>query len=145
MTVALIVGSFDPLIQGQADLIARTTAIAERVIVAVEATPHHKSLYTFDERVARAKACLAGLPTVEVRPYDGDLAKMVAVSGATVYVVALRGGNEVATIVAELQPMCNALGLELMALLAEPTHAFVTTALVRDVARLGGNIAPFLP
>jgi pantetheine-phosphate adenylyltransferase len=145
VTIALVVGSFDPLIQGQADLIRRVADIAERVIVAVEETPGHPFLYTLQERLQRARQGLAGLPKVEVRPYNGNLGNLVVETHATAYGVALRSGSDVDYVLATLQPICTAHGLELIALLAEPSHAFVTTALVRDVARLGGDITPFVP
>lgn len=145
MTVALIVGSFDPLIQGQVDLITRTTQIAERVIVAVEATPAHKPLYTLEERLQRTEQGLKALQEVEVRSYDGNLVRLVQETGATAYVIALRSATDVDHVTVEIRPLCESLGLELISMLAEPHHAFVTTALVRDVARLGGDITPFVP
>lgn len=145
MTVALIVGSFDPLIQGQVDLITRTAQIAERVILAVETTPAHNPLYTLEERLTQFGNGGADFPEVEVHPFDGDWARLVGGTGATAYVIALRSAADVEHVTTELRPLCNSLGLELISLLAEPHHAFVTTALVRDVARLGGDITPFVP
>jgi pantetheine-phosphate adenylyltransferase len=145
VTIALIVGSFDPLIQGQVDLITRTAQIAARVIVAVETTPSHKPLYTLEERVKRTEQALTALQGVEVRSYDGNLEPLVQETGATAYVLALRSAADVDHVAAEIRPFCESLGLELISLLAEPHHAFVTTALVRDVARLGGDITPFVP
>jgi len=145
VTIALVVGSFDPLIQGQADLIRRVAEIAEHVIVAVEATPAHKPLYTLEERISRVQEAVAAQSTVEVRAYDGDLARLVEETGATAYVVALRSAGDVERVLAEIQPACNALGLEIISLLAEPKYGFVTTALVRDVVRMGGDSRPFVP
>lgn len=145
MTIALIVGSFDPLIRGQVDLIARTAQIAERVIVAVETTPAHKPLYTLEERLIQFGNVGADFPDVEVYAFDGDWARLVENTGATAYVLALRSAADVEHVTMEIRLLCNSLGLELISLLAEPHHAFVTTALVRDVARLGGDITPFVP
>jgi pantetheine-phosphate adenylyltransferase len=144
VTVAVIVGSFDPLLKGQIDLIMRTAEIAERVVVAVEATPSHKPLYTLEERLNQFGNGGADFPDVKVYPFDGDWERLVAATGATAYVVALRGTADVDAIAGEVRSTCARVGLELIALLAEPTHAFVTTALVRDVARLGGDISPFV-
>lgn len=144
MTVAVVAGSFDPLLKGQLDLITRATVIAERVVVAVEVTPSHTPLYSLEQRLAQLHTVVKTLPTVEISPFDGDWATLIANTGATLYVVALRNAADVDTIAGELRSTCQKVGLELMALLAEPTHAFVTTALVRDVARLGGDITPFV-
>jgi pantetheine-phosphate adenylyltransferase len=143
MTVALVIGSFDPVLKGQVEFIARATTLAERLIIAVEATPAHKPLYSLEERMARLRQSMD--PSIEIRPYDGNLAGLAQATGATAYAIALRSGSDVDRAVAELQPTCTALGLELISFLADPTHAFVTTALVRDVARLGGDITPFVP
>jgi pantetheine-phosphate adenylyltransferase len=94
------------------------------------------------ERVTRA---LATQPDVEVRVFTGDLGQLVRETEASVLIVALRSTSDVERTLANLRPVCEAIGVELLALLAEPAHAYVTTALVRDVARLGGDISPFVP
>lgn len=145
MSIGLIVGSFDPLLRGQVDLIARAFEIIGRVIVAVEVNPSHDPLYSIEERVRRVSREVAAWQGVEVRPYDGNFTKFVAETGATTYIVALRSSVDVEQVIAEIRPLCDANGVELITLLAHPEHAFVTTALVRDVARLGGDITLFVP
>jgi pantetheine-phosphate adenylyltransferase len=130
VSVALVVGSFDPLIRGQVDLIARAARMCGRVVVAVESTPSHRPLLRLDERIERLERAFAPYPHIRVRALDVDLATFVNETRASVYVVALRGAADVEYVLAALQPLCDALGIELMALLAEPAHAFVTTALV---------------
>lgn len=145
MKVALVTGSFDPIIRGQVDLIVRVAVLCQRVIVAVESVPSHEPLFGIEERLMRARRALTKCETVEVRAFDGNLGRLVSETSARVYAVALRSESDVHTLDSSVRPKCEEAGMELIALLADPAHAFVTTALVRDVARLGGDISPFVP
>ncbi len=145
MTTALFVGTFDPMIAGQVDIAVRASQMFTRVVVVVEAQTSHKALLSTDERLAWAKEALAKYPTIEVQLGNGTIAEMVKATSATCWVVGMRSAAAVEQIVSGLQPQANAVGVEVVALLADPAHSVVTTALVRDVVKLGGNYHPFVP
>lgn len=145
MTTALFIGSFDPMIAGQVDIAVRASRMFAKVIVVVEAETTHKPLLSPEQRVAWAKEALAEYPTIDVQLGNGSLPEIVEVTGATCRVVGIRSAAQVDNIVATLQPEADAAGVDIVALLADPAHSFVTTALVRDVVKLGGQYHPFVP
>lgn len=146
--VAVFPGSFDPVTSGHEDVVRRALAFADRVVVAVSHSPTHskKGMFGVEERLEMIRETFADEPRVEAAEFGGLLVDYVRSVGATLVV---RGVRTVADWEYELQmAMMNrrlAPGVETVFLAPDPQHAFVSGTLVRQVAALGGDVAPFVP
>lgn len=139
--IALYPGSFDPITRGHEDLIRRSLRFADRVIVAVAANSSKAPLFDLEERVRLAKKVLAGESQVEVRTFEGLLVDFARSVGATVVV---RGLRAVSDFEYEFQMalMNRQLHDELETVFLVPAlHlTYLSSSIVREVARLGGDV-----
>ncbi len=146
MTTALCPGSFDPPTNGHLDVVERSARHFERVIVAVVANPAKQSLFTIDERTEMLAQTLAHLPNVEIASFDGLLVDFAQVHAAEVIVKGLRAVSDfeyelqMAQMNAALAP-----GLDTMFVTAKPSWAFLSSSLVKEVARYGGDVSGLVP
>ena len=139
--VALYAGSFDPITNGHADLIRRSLSFVDRLVVGVAVNVAKQPLFTADERMALIRAAVEDDPRVEVRAFRGlvvDFAKEIGVT------VVLRGLRAVADFEYEYQmALMNrhlSPGLETMFMVPSVQVSYVSSSLVREVARFGGDI-----
>ena len=145
--IAICPGSFDPLTRGHEDIIRRALAFSERVIVAVAHAPQQprQGMFTIDERVALIREAFADEPRVEAAEFQGLLVDFARKRGAK---LVIRGVRSVKDFEYEQQmAMMNRsllAELETVFLAPDPAHAFVSATLVRQIAALGGHVAPFL-
>ena len=145
--VAICPGSFDPLTRGHEDIIRRALVFSERVIVAVAHSPQQPrtGMFTIDERVALIREAFADEPRVEAAEFQGLLVDFARKRGAK---LVIRGVRSVKDFEYEQQmAMMNRsllAELETVFLAPDPAHAFVSATLVRQIAGLGGHVAPFL-
>ena len=94
MVTALYPGSFDPVTEGHTDVAARASALFDKVVVAVYASPSKNLLFTTDERVALFRDAVGHLPNVEVRQFQGLVVRFAQDIGAAVIVRGLRSGSD---------------------------------------------------
>ena len=138
---AVFPGTYDPITRGHEDLILRGLAFAERVVVAVAAQGGKVPLFTLEERVALAKGALAGQAHVEVLPFDGLLVEFVRKVGGTMLV---RGLRYVSDFEYEYQMalMNRKLAPEIETIFLAPAfyHVYLSSSLVREAARFGGDV-----
>ncbi len=145
--VAVCPGSFDPVTLGHEDIVRRSLAFADRVIVAVahSATMAKTGMFTVDERVELIRECFADEPRVEAASFGGLLVDYARQRGARLIV---RGVRAVSDYEYELQMarMNRALweGAETVFLTPAPELSFVSSTLVRQIAALGGDVSPFV-
>lgn len=143
--VAVYPGSFDPITHGHEDLIRRSLRFADRVIVAVADNSSKSPLFTLEERVYLAKQVLVGESAVEVRTFKGLLVDFARAVGATMVV---RGLRAVADFDYEFQMalMNRQLYDELESVFLVPAlHlTYLSASIVREVARLGGDVSAFV-
>lgn len=140
--IGLYAGSFDPITHGHEDLIRRSSAFCDRLIVAVASNINKSPLFTVDERVAFIRDIFAEARHVEVRAFRGLLVDFARDVGATVNVRGLRAVSDfeyeyqMALMNRHLYP---AMETVFMAPSLDTTH--ISSSLVREVARFGGDVA----
>jgi pantetheine-phosphate adenylyltransferase len=143
--IALYPGSFDPVTRGHEDLIRRSLALADRVIVAVAVNGVKSPLFSVDERLTLLRQTLNGEPRVEVRSFEGLLADFARAVGA---IMVVRGLRAVSDFEYEFQMalMNRQLNhdLETVFLVPDLNLTFVSSSLVREVARFGGDVTSFV-
>ncbi|MEK6747876.1 MAG: pantetheine-phosphate adenylyltransferase [Pseudomonadota bacterium] len=142
---AVYPGTFDPITNGHADLVARAAHLFDKVIVAVAANPNKRTQFSLEERVHLAQCVLADLPRVEVRGFDNLLVDFVAATQARVILRGLRAVSDfeyefqLASMNRHLAP-----GIETVFLTPAENHSFISSSLVREIAALGGDVTPFV-
>lgn len=146
MAKALCPGSFDPPTNGHVDVVERAARYFEEVIVAVIANPSKEPVFSAAERSGMLKDALAHLDNVEIASFDGLLVEFARSRGLTVIVKGLRAVSDfeyelqMAQMNANLEP-----GLDTMFMTANPSWAFLSSSLVKEVARFGGAVEGFVP
>ncbi len=138
---ALYTGSFDPITNGHTDLIKRSLGFVDRLVVGVAVNVAKEPLFSEDERVTLIKAALDEDPRVEVLAFRGLVVEFAQKVGAKVI---LRGLRAVADFEYEYQmALMNrhlAPSLETMFMVPSLEVSYVSSSLVREVARFGGDI-----
>jgi pantetheine-phosphate adenylyltransferase len=146
MASALCPGSFDPPTNGHVDVIERAARYFDAVIVAVIANPSKSPLFSLDERTEMLADALGHLSNVEIASFDGLLVDFARDRDVSLVVKGLRAVSDFEY---ELQmaQMNTALapGLDTMFVTAKPAWAFLSSSLVKEVARYGGAIETLVP
>ncbi|BBL76436.1 pantetheine-phosphate adenylyltransferase [Methylomagnum ishizawai] len=143
---AIYPGTFDPITNGHVDLVTRASRIFDRVVVAVAENKNKQPLFTLDERVALVRGALAGLGNIEIVGFDTLLVECARRYGAGVI---LRGLRAVSDFEFEFQlaGMNRQLGPELETMFLTPgeNYAYISSSLIREIAKLGGDVSGFVP
>jgi len=144
--IAVYPGTFDPITNGHVDLVDRAAKLFDKLIIGVAESPGKGPALPLAQRVELAQQALARHPHVEVRGFNGLLAHFVAEVGAGVL---LRGLRAVSDFEYEFQlaSMNRHLIPEVETLFLTPAeqYGFISSSLVREIARLGGDVAGFVP
>ena len=147
--VALYPGTFDPLTLGHIDIVERAMKLVDHLVIGVASNPSKSPLFTLKERTAmirRETEALAskGRATIEVLPFDDLLIEFAKKVGAGMIV---RGLRAVSDFEYEFQMvgMNQRLNpdIEIVFLMADPRHQAIASRLVKEIAMLGGDVAPF--
>jgi pantetheine-phosphate adenylyltransferase len=145
MPVALCPGSFDPPTNGHIDVIERTARMFDRVLVAVIANPSKEPLFSLDERTSMLAQSLTGVANCEVSAFDGLLVDFARSHGVDVVVKGLRAVSDFEYELQMAQMNATLGRLETLFVTATPAWAFLSSSLVKEVARHGGRIDGFVP
>ena len=146
MTIALYPGSFDPFTNGHLDVAARAAKLFEKLIIGVYARPNKKILFSVEERVNLVRGVIGNLHNVEVRSFDCLTVDFARSINADTMVRGLRMSTDfeaefdLAMMNKQLCPE-----LELVCLMASQEYQFLRSSILKEVARLGGNIDNLVP
>jgi pantetheine-phosphate adenylyltransferase len=144
--VALYPGSFDPLTNGHLDVLFRARRLADRVIVAILENDEKKPLFSIEERLEMIREIVREDAGVSVRSFSGLLVDFAAQTGATLLV---RGLRAISDYEYELQmALMNrrlAPSIETVFLMAKEEYSYVSSRLVKEVARLGADVSGLVP
>jgi pantetheine-phosphate adenylyltransferase len=141
-------GSFDPLTNGHLDVIQRASRLFARVTVAILENPNKRGQYLFtaEERLAIVREATAHLPNVEAATFSGLLVDFVKRVGAQAIVKGLRAVSDyeyelqMAHLNRQLLP-----GLETLFILSATRYSFVSSTMVKEIARYGGDVSKLVP
>lgn len=143
---AIYPGTFDPITNGHLDLILRASNIFDRIVVAVAENRDKSPLFDIEQRVALARGVVAEIGNVEVIGFDCLLVECARNVGARVI---LRGLRAVSDFEYEFQLawMNRRLSTEFETIFMTPAqqYAFISSSMIREIAKLGGNVADFVP
>ncbi len=147
MTVsAMYPGTFDPITLGHEDLVRRAGRLFDRVVIAIAANPGKEPMFTLDERVELARDALQRIDNVEVTGYEGLTVDFARRHGLAVIVRGLRAVSDF-EYEFQLANMNRHLTDEVETAFLTPTekYTFISSSLVREVAKLGGDVSAFVP
>lgn len=146
MKTILYPGSFDPVTYGHLDIIMRCAAVFDRVIVAVMVNTAKQGLFAPEERADLIRAATAGFHNVEVMCHSGLLVDLARREGATLVVKGVRGAADTDSEMAQARANQAMLpGLETLLMPASPAYEHVSSSIVREIARFGGDVTYFVP
>jgi pantetheine-phosphate adenylyltransferase len=146
--IGLYPGTFDPLTNGHLDIIGRAVKLVDKLVIGVAVNEGKGPMFTLDERVAiiqQETAHLTKIAEIEVLPFEGLLMHFARKVGAGIIV---RGLRAVADFEYEFQmtAMNQQLDrdIETVFLMADPRHQAVASRLVKEIAKLGGDVSKFV-
>ncbi len=145
MRRAVCPGSFDPPTHGHLDVIGRTAALFDEVVVAVLVNKSKKSLFTVDERMAMLIETTAGHPNVVVDSFHGLLVDYCRAHDIRAIVKGLRAVTDFDYELQMAQMNQRLSGVDTLFMSASPEYSFVSSSLVKEVATYGGDVAHLLP
>ncbi len=146
MRTVLYPGSFDPVTNGHIDVSRRACRLFDKVIVAVAVNSEKSPLFTTDERISLIRESCADLHNLEVVHFDGLLAESLEQFGAS---AVIRGLRAVSDFEYEFQMALMNRGLndrcETLFMMPSPEYSFVSSRLIKEIARWGGDVSAFVP
>ena len=144
--VAIYPGSFDPITNGHLDLIERSARLVDRLIVSILRNERKQALFSVQDRIEMVGDVIRRWPNVEVDFFEGLLVDHATRRGATLIIRGIRAISDyeyewqMALMNRRLSPR-----IETMFLMAGEAHSFISSHLVKEVIRLGGNISDLVP
>jgi len=146
MKRAVYPGSFDPITNGHIDIIKRASKLFDELIVAVLVNPAKTPLFTVEERMELIKESLNNMPNIKVDNFDGLLAHYVSKIKADVIVRGLRAVSDFETEfqMALMNKRLNP-DVEIVFLMTSYEYSYLSSGVVKEVARLGGDVSGLVP
>lgn len=146
MATALVPGSFDPVTFGHLDVIERVARFFDSVIVAVIRNPQKSaSLFSLEEREAMLAEVTAHLDNIRIEYFAGLLVDFAKDHGADTIVKGLRAVTDFDYELQMAQMNQTLSGIDTFFLATSPQYSFLSSSLVRDVARFGGDVSSLVP
>ena len=143
---AVYPGTFDPITNGHLDILSRGGRMFDRIIVAILRNPDKDPLFPLDERVEILKSVVSRWSNVEVESFDGLLVDFARKRGAQVIVRGLRALSDfeyefqMTLMNQRLEP-----GIQTVFMMPSEAYSYVSSRLVKEVARLGGDVTGLVP
>ena len=142
---ALCPGTFDPVTNGHLDVVRRAAGMFEGVVVAVLENPSKAPLFTVEERMALLEEALRDQPNVRVGSFGGLLVDYARSQGADLIVKGLRAVSDYEYEI-QMAQMNQRIGeIETLFMATSPKWSFLSSSLVKEVARLGGDVEGLVP
>ena len=138
-------GSFDPVTNGHLDIISRAAGLYDEVIVAVLINETKRSLFTVDERVEKLGQVTSRYGNVKIDRFHGLLVDFCATNGITAVIKGLRAVSDFEYEMQMAQMNYRMAKVETMFMVANPDYSFLSSSLVKEIARYGGDVSGLVP
>jgi pantetheine-phosphate adenylyltransferase len=138
-------GSFDPVTNGHLDIISRAASLYDEVVVAVLLNPSKTPLFTVDERVEILRDTLKGQPNVRVAGFDGLIVNFCRANDVSAIVKGLRAVSDFDYEMQMAQMNYSQAGVETLFMTTNPLYAFLSSSLVKEFAKYGGDVSGLVP
>ena len=143
--VAVYPGTFDPITHGHTDLVTRAAQVFDHVIVAIAESPHKTPFFSLQKRIDLTRSQLGDLDNIEIVGFSNLLVDFVRENGASVIVRGLRAISDFEyefQLASMNRHLCEE--VETMFLTPDEKFGFISSTLVREVARLRGDVSQFV-
>jgi pantetheine-phosphate adenylyltransferase len=138
-------GSFDPVTNGHLDIISRAAQLYDEVVVAVAQNPSKTTLFTADERVELIREAMKQLENVRVDRFEGLTVDFCRDNDISAIVKGLRAVSDFDYEMQMAQMNYNQAGVETLFMTTNPLYAFLSSSLVKDFAKFGGDVSGLVP
>jgi pantetheine-phosphate adenylyltransferase len=145
MRRAVCPGSFDPVTNGHLDIIGRVAKLYDEVVVAVFVNQAKVGLFGLEERIEMLRAVTAEYPNVSVDSFRGLTVEYCREHGISVIVKGLRAVSDFDYELQQSQMNLGLAGVETLFMATNPLYSFLSSSLVKDVAKWGGDVSPHVP
>jgi pantetheine-phosphate adenylyltransferase len=145
MRRAVCPGSFDPVTNGHLDIVGRSSRLFDEVIIGVLINQHKTGLFTIEERIEMLRAVTASYGNVRVESFRGLLVDFCRAQEAAVVVKGLRAVSDFDYELQMAQMNIGLSGVETLFMPTNPQHSFLSSSLVKEVAKWGGDISTYVP
>ena len=144
--IAVFPGSFDPITIGHVDLVRRASPLFDRIVVAIGMNSQKKSLFSLEQRMNWLKVVFREDPKVEIDFYHNLTASFCEKIGAKYLLRGLRNASDFdyEKTISQLNNIVGN-GLETIFLISQPSYSHISSTIVREIIRGGGDARPFLP
>lgn len=142
---AVCPGSFDPVTNGHLDIFGRASRLYDEVIVAVLVNQSKSGLFSREERIEMLEAVTADLPNVRIASFQGLLVDFCRDEGVSVVVRGLRAVTDFDYELKMAQMNYGLSGLETLFMPTNPLYSFLSSSLIKDVAKWGGDVSAHVP
>ena len=145
MQIAVCPGSFDPVTNGHLDVFVRAAAMADEVVVAVLINHTKAGLFTIDERIEMLREVCAPYPNIRIDSFHGLLVDYCQANGVTAIVKGLRAVSDFDYELQMAQMNYRLAGVETVFITTNPLYSFLSSSLVKEVAKFGGDVEGLVP
>lgn len=145
MKKAVCPGSFDPITNGHLDVIERASHLFDEVVIAVLVNNSKSSLFTIEERIVLARDCVKHLPNVKVDMWSGLLVDYCRENKVDAIVKGLRAVSDFDYELQMVQMNLQLKGVDTLLMATKPAYSFLSSSLVREIARYGGDVSKLVP
>ena len=145
MKKAVCPGSFDPITNGHLDVIERASHLFDEVVIAVLVNNSKSSLFTIEERIVLARDCVKHLPNVKVDMWSGLLVDYCRENKVDAIVKGLRAVSDFDYELQMAQMNLQLKGVDTLLMATNPAYSFLSSSLVREIARYGGDVSNLVP
>jgi pantetheine-phosphate adenylyltransferase len=145
MRRAVCPGSFDPVTNGHLDIIGRASRLYDEVIVGVLVNESKSGLFSYEERISMLRETTAPYRNVRVAGFEGLLVDFCREQGAAVVVKGIRAVSDFDYELKMAQMNVGLAGVETLFMPTNPLYSFLSSSLIKDVAKWGGDISPHVP
>jgi len=144
--IAVFPGSFDPITSGHVDLVRRALPLFDKIIVAIGVNSQKQTLFPLEQRMAWIKAVFADEPNVQVDWFENLTAHSCTRIGARYLLRGLRNASDFdyEKTISQLNNIVGG-GLETIFLISDPAYSHISSTIVREIIKGGGDASPFLP
>ncbi len=143
--IAVYPGTFDPITNGHLDIIERAAEQFSTLVVAVSQNPGKQPLFTLEERVAIVKEAVSSMKGVEVDSFEGLLVDYCLRRKSRLVVKGLRAVSDFEYELQMAQMNLRLAGVDTLFMVANPSYSFLSSSIVKEVARFGGSIDGLVP
>ena len=138
-------GSFDPITNGHLDIIERASSLFDEVVIAVLVNQTKSSLFTVDERIEMIKEVTAKYKNVRVDSWSGLLVDFCKANQSSIIVKGLRAVSDFDYELQMSQVNLQLQGVETLFMATAPSHSFLSSSLVKEIASHGGDVSAYMP